>query len=256
MPHRRNDTCGAWRYPFFRITCAVSLSFPAMVWSADAVILDVRGYAQEAEQWCWAASGQAVMEFLDPELTNQVCQCHQAELRLAGLKCCASANSCAPMDPLDPLCRDPGWPDFGRFGFDFRTTCNPLPESDWHQCVGEPLTWGELRHEIGSARPVVFSQRPADQPREVALGHAMIAFGYMTTTAQAGEKRWVLVFDPKSVCRNSCERTDPPCCRGDASWFSYDDYRETEGFSHWNDFFGLRRKTSSKSVSRSSRPPP
>src|SRR5207249_3293469 len=119
-------------------------------WSAQPVVLDVRGYAQETEQWCWAASGQAVMEFLAPELKSALCQCRQAELRLSGVKCCSPGNSCTPFGSLDSLCREPGWPDFRRYGFDFRTTCDPVPESDWDQCESEALSWQQLTDEIRS----------------------------------------------------------------------------------------------------------
>jgi hypothetical protein len=237
------------------ISCVV-IGYPGIAWSADPVILDIRGYAQEAEQWCWAASGQAVMEFLAPELKSEVCQCRQAELRASGLKCCSVADSCIPLGSLDPLCRDAGWPAFGKYGFEFRTTCDATPESDWDQCDGEALTWQQLTDEIRSGRPVVFSQRPSDQRREVAVGHSMIAFGYTTIMEQGLEKRWVLVFDPKRICRSSCDRREPPCCRGDASWFSYDEYRRQHGHSHWIDFYGIKRKPSSGSADRSNSPSP
>jgi hypothetical protein len=240
------------------VACAAYavMGVPRIGWSAESVILDVRGYAQEAEQWCWAASGQTVMEFLAPELKGEVCQCRQAELRLSGVKCCSSGDSCTPLGSLDPLCRDPGWPEFGKYGFDVRTTCDPIPESDWDQCEGEALTWRQLTDEIRSGRAVIFSQRPSDQRREVAVGHSMIAFGYNTTVEQGVEKRWVLVFDPKRICRSSCDRREPPCCRGDASWFSYDEYRKQEGHSHWIDFYGIRNKARNSSADRSNGPSP
>jgi hypothetical protein len=241
MSHRRARTRACICLRIAWISC-MAIGSPGIGWSAESVILDVRGYAQEAEQWCWAASGQAVMEFLAPELKNEVCQCRQAELRLSGLKCCSSGTLCTPLGSLDPLCRDPGWPDFGRYGFEFRTTCDPIPESDWAQCESEALTWQQLTDEIRSGRPVVLTQRPSDQRRDVTVGHSMIAFGYTTTVKEGLQKRWVLVFDPKRICRSSCDRSEPPCCRGDASWLSYDEYRAQHGYSHWVDFYGIARR--------------
>ena len=255
MSHRRTHLRAR---PLSRIAWIgwIVFGLPAIAWSAEPVILDVRGYAQEAEQWCWAASGQAVMEFLAPELRTEVCQCRQAELRLSGLKCCSPGDSCTQLGDADPLCRDPGWPDFRRYGFDFRTTCDPVPQSDWDRCEGKPLGWEQLTGEIRSGRPVVFSQRPSGQRPEVALGHSMIAFGFTATVEQGMEKRWVLVFDPKRICRSTCDWREPPCCRGDASWISYDEYRTQHGYSHWIDFYGIRRNLGSGSTDRSNGPSP
>jgi hypothetical protein len=256
MSHRRRSTGKPLGGDVAWAAFAVCLGFPKIISPADAVILDVRGYAQEAEQWCWAASGQAVIEFLAPELKSQACQCRQAEIRLTGLKCCAAANSCTPRYPLDPLCAEPGWPEFGSYNLDFQTTCDPLPESDWHRCVGEPLTWPKLTNEIRSGRPVLFAQRPRDQSSEAAIGHSMIAFGYTTTMAQGQQNRWVLVFDPKRVCRSSCVRPGPPCCHGDSWWLSYEEYRTPGAYSHWIDFYGIRKKRAKDSADRSSGPSP
>src|SRR5439155_2399200 len=81
MSHRRTRTRACLRLRIAWISC-MAIGSPGIAWSAEPVILDVRGYAQETEQWCWAASGQAVMGFLAPELKGEVCQCRQAELRL------------------------------------------------------------------------------------------------------------------------------------------------------------------------------
>jgi hypothetical protein len=245
MLDRTNRTRCGLRNAVLWTGCVAALGIPRTLTSADAVILDLRGYAQEAEQWCWAATGQAVMGFLAPDLQSQVCQCRQAELQQTGITCCAPGSSCIPSDALDPRCNGPGWPDFGGYGFDFRTTCSPLPESEWEQCASDPLSWEELTHEIGAGRPVVFSHRPTSGPREGVVGHAMVAFGYATSREPAEDQRWVLMFDPKRVCRSSCKRTDPPCCEGDAWWIPYEDYRAPAGFSHWIDFFGIRRQSSS-----------
>jgi hypothetical protein len=253
MPHCRTRIRTRLPSQIAWISC-VALGFPGVLWSVEPVILDVRGYAQEAEQWCWAASGQSVMEFLAPELKSQACQCRQAELRVTGLKCCAVANSCAPLHPLDPHCTGPGWPDFRGYGFEFQTTCDPLLETEWDRCAGEPLTWQKLTDEIRSGRPVLFSERPTGQWREV--GHSMIAFGYTTTMEEGREKRWILVFDPKRVCRESCVRPGPPCCHGDAWWLSYDEYRTQGGYSHWIDFYGIRKKPRSSAAHRSNSPSP
>ncbi len=123
--------------------------------SGEQVVLDLRGSAQEAAQWCWAAGGQSVMRSLAPELELDVCQCRQAEDRSPGVQCCASPGSCTPSDPLRPECRDLGWPDLRSYGFDFQTTCDPLPQDSWDRCRSQPLDWVALVGELRMRRPVL-----------------------------------------------------------------------------------------------------
>jgi hypothetical protein len=234
---------------------ALSISIPQTLPAAETVVLDLRGYAQEAEAWCWAASSQAVMEFLSPQLKGRVCQCRQAEARSPGLKCCLSEDSCVPASPLDSLCRAPGWPRLETYGFEFRTTCDPLPEAAWDECAGEPLTWQALVSEVSAGRPVLTAHRPRN-PRLDPLGHTTVVLGTATTSEYPKEQHWVLVFDPKRVCRDSCERADPPCCQGDASWIPYGEYRAPEGYSHWIDLYGIKINPPKGSASRSDHPSP
>jgi hypothetical protein len=253
MSRTRSRSRGSWSR-IGAIACPVLLGLCPSVWSGETVVLPFRGYAQEAEEWCWAATGQAVMEFLDPKLKGDLCQCRQAELRLAGLRCCALVNSCTPQQPLSSACRDPGWPEFGRHGFDFRTTCDPLPESQWDRCVGAQLTWEAIVGELASGRPVVRAYRPERQGSN-AIGHVVAVFGYRTTTEVGRGKRWVLIFDPKRICRKSCEGADAPCCQGDGWWVDYDEYRAASSYSHWIDFFAIRRKSTVTFPEVSSRQP-
>jgi hypothetical protein len=210
--------------------------------AADELILAVPTFAQESEQWCWAATGQSVMEFLAPQLRPALCQCRQAEARAPGLRCCASAGTCAPSQPLDPACRDLGWPDFARHGFEFKTTCDPLPEPDWSGCSRPPLTWEQLTTELRAGRPVVRAYRSGPPEAPAPFGHSVVIFGFRTATDLRGTRRWILTFDPKSVCRAPCEEgmSESECCHGDARWVPYE-RGVPGGTSHWIDFFGIRK---------------
>ena len=121
-------------------------------------------HPQEATQWCWAASGQMVMEYLGHGVT----QCTQANQRLARTDCrCDNCSS-----GLEPTCDEDGRPEFERNGFDF----------DWRE--GEPLSWSELTEQLSienrSRRtPVAFSWKFTG-----GGGHMMVAKGYQS---QGGE---------------------------------------------------------------------
>lgn len=144
--------------------CAIGCASASGASPDEQVVLALRGQAQEAAQWCWAAGSQSVLHFLAPELGAEVCQCRQVEARSPGLRCCASPDSCAPAQPLNADCRDLGWPDLRRYGFDFETTCDPLPQSRWESCRGRPLGWDALVAELRSGRPAWRGVAPRRAP--------------------------------------------------------------------------------------------
>ena len=57
--------------------------------------LSLRYSPQAGSYWCWAASGQMVMELLGVE-QSEACQCRQAEQVLGVAGCCATPGSCVP----------------------------------------------------------------------------------------------------------------------------------------------------------------
>jgi hypothetical protein len=84
-----------------------------------------------ANNWCWAASGQMIMELLG-EQPNNACQCRQAEQVLGVTGCCVTPGSCLPADELPARCDKPRWPAFvekpERYGFGYATTCDALKD--------------------------------------------------------------------------------------------------------------------------------
>jgi uncharacterized protein YceK len=112
---------------------------------------------QETDQWCWAASGQMIMAFLN----HDVSQCLQANNYLGRTDCC--------LDLKPSGCVQGGWPEFDKYNFDSERL------SDAH------LDWDKLREQIAcKSTPVAFSWRWIN-----GGGHMMVVRGY--TTSQ-GEK--------------------------------------------------------------------
>jgi hypothetical protein len=191
--------------------------------------------AGRANNWCWAASSQMIMELLG-EPSNKACQCQQAEQVLGVKGCCVTPSSCLPADDLPAQCDRPRWPAFvekpERYSFDYATTCDGLKDrQDDEACDAKPLGWKELTAEICVGRPVIASLRPRGSTR----GHTIIVKGFSTWP-----NRRVLVVDPMRLC--------PPGrhCEGELDegfWLSYDEYvAGWDGMVHWVDFYGIRRR--------------
>jgi len=107
---------------------------------------------QETSMWCWAASGQMVMEFLG----HNINQCDQANNRFGRTDCCNT--------PTPTGCVVGGWPEFSRYGFTFNKTSDA------------PLTWDQVRKQIYCARkPFAYSWHWSG-----GGGHMMVVIGYVT----------------------------------------------------------------------------
>ncbi|WP_437994655.1 C39 family peptidase [Sorangium sp. So ce145] len=111
---------------------------------------------QEQSKWCWAASGQMVMNFLGATVK----QCDEANKQFYRIDCCQS-----PV-PLD--CDKAGWPEPDEYDFNYRTTSNVA------------LSWNEVQDEIYcNGRPFAFSWHYLG-----GGGHMMVAVGYHTVSGQ------------------------------------------------------------------------
>ncbi len=196
--------------------------------------LSLRYVPQSGRNWCWAASGQMVMEFLG-ERASRACQCRQAQAVLGASGCCAAAGSCAPASEVPPRCDAPRWPAFVEkadlYAFAYRTTCDDLPlRQDDAACDARPIPWRDLTVEICAGRPVIASFRAAG----ASVGHTLVVKGI---SAHGGRR--VLLADPATLC--------PPgrACEGELDegfWVSYDEYAAGwDGRTHWVDFHGIRR---------------
>jgi hypothetical protein len=193
------------------LTCVVLFGFtilfinncckPALTGS-----LPVSLHPQETGMWCWAASGQMVMDYLG----HDVSQCVQANNRFNRTDCCSIALCPSPV--TGHLCVRGGWPEFDKYGFSFKTTSNA------------PLSWRDLKSQISNqpyckAKPFCFTWRwPGGG------GHMMVARGYISLMRM----NYVAVLDPWAPCV------------GDEYIISYDYYCESPGHhTHWNDYYDV-----------------
>jgi hypothetical protein len=181
---------------------------PAAAASCDPPVtteLQVTLRPQKTDMWCWAASGQMVMEYLG----KPVEQCIQANNRLHRSDCCKS--------PTPDECVLGGWPEFDKYGFQFKRT------------NGTALPWDQLRRELAaktgggpcSFTPFAFSWRWIGNG-----GHMMVATGYTTTP---DGKNYVHINDP----------WEPNI--GTTRTILYDVYDQLPGdHTHWDDFYDVR----------------
>jgi hypothetical protein len=137
------------------------------------VVLDVNKIGQQTNMWCWAASGQMIMEYLGKNIS----QCEQANDRFKLNNCCIT--------PTPSNCIRAGWPDFSNWGFESQQT-------DW----GTALTFDQLIAQFHLNKPVAFSWG-----WNGGGGHMMVAKGYSELSemvsindpwpANEGESKWI-----------------------------------------------------------------
>jgi hypothetical protein len=120
--------------------------------------------AQETSMWCWAASGQMIMEFLGHG-TNQ---CTQANNRFGRTDCCNN--------PVPGECVNGGWPEFAKYNFSFNTTSSAA------------LTWEQVRQQIFCRKtPFAYSWAWTG-----GGGHMMVVIGYVSINGV----NYVTINDP------------------------------------------------------------
>jgi hypothetical protein len=159
---------------------------------------------QETAVWCWAASGEMVMDFLGTDVS----QCDEANKRFGRTDCCTSGTR-----PTE--CVRTGWPEFDKYGFTFKRTSDA------------PLTWAQLREQIYCLKkPFAFSWHWLDDAGQPNGGHMMVVTGYVTLN----NVNYVYYHNPLPVGAGSSEiRT-------------YTDWVSGSGYSHWDDFYSVTKK--------------
>lgn len=119
---------------------------------------------QETNMWCWAASGQMVMEYLGVSAP----QCDQANKEFGLSSCCQS--------PVPGECVQGGWPEFNKYGFNFQRTSSYA------------LSWDQIVDQISSKRaPFTFTWA-----WDGGGGHMMSIYGYAVISGI----RYVHMHDP------------------------------------------------------------
>lgn len=158
---------------------------------------------QHASMWCWAASGQMLMEYLGKSIS----QCAQANSQFNRNDCCSS--------PTPNECNFGGWPQLQKYGVSFKTTSdNALP---WNT-VKDQLAPKVAAKECASA-PFAFTWHWLD-----GGGHMMVATGYKTVNGQ----NYLLVNNPLEVDKGSLQIV------------LYDEYVAGDDHTHWNDYYDIK----------------
>ena len=163
--------------------------------------------AQETDMWCWAASGEMVMDYLGTNVT----QCDQANRRFNRTDC--PCDQCGSNPQTNPPCVFGGWPEFGKYGFTFQRTNSTA------------LSWDVLTEELSPNKycgktPVAFSWH-----WNGGGGHMMVAYGFVSVAGV----NWVAIHDPWSPCV------------GDTRLITYAAWVAGTGYSHWDDFYNIRK---------------
>ncbi len=168
--------------------------------------LPVTLHPQETSMWCWAGSGQMVMDYLG----NDVAQCTQANNRFNRNDC--PCDQCGDGAVTSPPCVNGGWPEFGKYGFDFERTSDTA------------VSWSHLRADLSQQSncrhtPIAYSWHWSG-----GGGHMMVATGYVTLEGT----NYVSILDPWAPCV------------GDAKIIPYTAYVSGSGYTHWDDFHHIR----------------
>jgi hypothetical protein len=137
------------------------------------------------------------MEFLGVNVT----QCDEANKRFGRSDCCNS--------PVPGACVNGGWPEFGKYGFSFKTTSNA------------PLSWSDVRKQIYcKKKPFAFSWHWAG-----GGGHMMVVIGYVTVNGVD----YVTINDPL------------PENVGSQRVITYAAYVSGSGYTHWDDYYDVTK---------------
>lgn len=157
---------------------------------------------QQTSMWCWAASGEMTMDFLGASVT----QCDEANQRFGRNDCCNT--------PTPAACVVGGWPEYQKYGFTADVTSDT------------PLTWAQVKKEIDCRnRPFAFSWHWVPG----GGGHMMVVSGYLQMNGQ----NYVVINDPSpwAVSGGGSQRIS-----------LYSAYVSGPGYTHWNDYYNIRRQ--------------
>lgn len=239
----------------------------------DCRILDVELDAQEHGNWCWATSGQMILDYMGTE----VAQCDQANDKWGnakGVDCCDSTHA-----EHREICTGANWPRFKSFGFTGRNTkyeCRRkyLKEREWQRRLPNLPRWleaavaadGELsafdqaalkswiegNDDEGKAnfdddcalnweaiKREIDANRPFAFSWKYANGsaHMMVAIGYVELPPgdRPGD-RWVVVNNPW------------PPNNADASLMTYEHYVGGPDGRHYRDIRAVRARSAPSPV--------
>jgi Peptidase_C39 like family len=182
--------------------------------SAQNKLLPVTLLWQETSEWCWAASGQMLMNDIIPTGQSNpkwTPQCYEANEEFNRTDCCTC--------PTPSACVRGGWPQFSTWGYQSNQTT-------W----GTALSWSQVTGEINVGRPFMFSWA-----WNGGGAHAMVAYGYYTFNFLGIKLNYVLVNNPwppqnVSRCGSGGKAAGP--FGGDNQWDTYAEFVGGPGYDH------------------------
>jgi len=155
-----------WLVAFIVVAIVTVVVFAGRCIPKSEKTLPVTLLSQETEKWCWAASGEMIMQYMGASLQ----QCDEANKRFGRTDCCNTR-------PSD--CVNGGWPEFDKYGFTSSHTSNAA------------LSWDQIKRQIYcKGKPFAFSWKDAPF---IGGGHMMVATGYTTFDGI----NWVYVNNPE-----------------------------------------------------------
>ncbi len=158
-----------WKRAGLAVLTALALLPAGASAQVTSKVLHAALYWQETSEWCWAASGETIMNYLGP---TEVKQCYEANAELGHDDCC----SC----PTPASCVQAGWPQFDHYGYTSTST-------SW----GTALSFDQLKAEIDADRPFLFSWA-----WNGGGAHAMVAKGYVVERLFFIDMEWVVADNP------------------------------------------------------------
>jgi hypothetical protein len=173
--------------------------------------------AQEESNWCWAASGEMVSEFITG---GNVQQCAEVNRRYGRNDCCNN--------PTPAACNRTGWPD------DLLTAAGLT----WTRTTDSALSLAMVKSQISRqsscwARPFAFTWRWTN-----GGGHMMVARGYRVLELRGvkfGE------FTLPGLKIDMVQVNNPlPVDVGTVEWVTYANYVSGAGHTHWHDYHSIR----------------
>ena len=187
--------------------------------TSDSNILEVPIYAQQTGMWCWATSGEMIMQYHGVS----VAQCKQAndfyptcyKEQFTDLKidCCGFLSTATPVDERIVL---GGWPQYQDYGFTLK------------QKSDSPLSFEEIKAQIDAKQPISFSWR-----WKAGGGHVMVLTGYKTVAGVP----MIKINDPWP---NNVDKLSNPTDH--TRWMTYSYWCNSEKHTHGTDEYDLTKK--------------
>ena len=158
---------------------------------------------QETDSWCWAASGEMIMEYMGANIE----QCDEANKRLGRNDCCNK--------PVPWSCIHGGWPEFDKYGFTSKHTSNAA------------LSWKQVKSQLScKKKPFAFTWKFEGEDNG---GHMMVATGYRTIDGI----NFVSGYDPLPY---------DPLLGTNKAYIPYETYVSGSYYTHWDDYYDVTKK--------------